>query len=444
MSKRPDYKKEILEYISEHPYGVNISEISEDKGFARNTVYKYLDELTDENIVYKKEIGVYALYYSKDKSILIKDGIVSFFKGLLANIKKVYPEQQDVYKLIGRNIADSMKIPFTSEGREFLKSLKGVSDIQLIESIGTYIPYFNILQDTITISKIDIKKKEKRAIVTFMNSDMLENTDDYIYYFYLLMGLIERKLSEYTGKEVKFDVTQYEIFEEKENSYINFSFDFQVLLPKMKVEGILEAEVPGSDLIDLELIRMNIIAVNLIFLLRGCFFKKKILFVNDKEFLHSHLTNFFGYIFKDSFEIDISIEKSETYITNTKKFKDFLILDETGIIQDKDKILKERDIKVEHKIIQEFSAELDTKPSLVKLKNEVQKAFKLAYALADKIEELSQQERDKKFEVKSILEDLTNIADIKISLPYLKFLIEIVENYFEIKVPQMWKFFLLR
>ncbi len=444
MSKRPDYKSEILEYISDHPYGVNISEISEDKGFARNTVYKYLDELTDDNLIYKKEIGVYALYYSKDKSILIKDGIVSFFKGLLANIKNVYPDQEDVYKLIGRNIADSMKIPFTAEGREYLKSLKSASDIELIEAIPNYIAYFNILQDSVNIDDIDIKKKEKRAIVTFKNSDMLGNTDDYIYYFYLLMGIIERKLSEYTGKEVKFDVTKYETFEEKENSFINFSFDFQVLLPEMEIEGVTEDEVPGSDVIDLEIIRMNIIAVNLIYLLKGCFFKKKILFINDKEFLHSNLINFFEFIFGGSFETNITIEKNEKYKANTKKYKDFLILNETGVVQDKSKILKDKNIKIERQIIHEFIAEIDPKPSLVKLKIEVQKAFKLAEAISKKIEEISKQERDKKVEAKTIMEDLTNIADVKISLPYLKFLVEIVENYFEVVVPPMWKFFLIR
>jgi hypothetical protein len=444
MSKRPDYKKEILEYISDHPYGVNISEISEDKNFARNTVYKYLDDLTNENLVYKKEIGVYALYYSRDKSILIKDGIVSFFKGLMSNIKNVYPEQEEVYKLIGRNIAASMDIPFTSEGREYLKSLKNATDLELIEAIPNYITYFNILQDSVTISKIDIKKQEKRAIVTFKNSDMLENTDDYIYYFYLIMGLIEKKLSEYTGKEVKFDVVKYEAFEEKENSYINFSFNFQVLLPKVEIEGISEVDVPGAEAIDISLIKMDVMALNFAYILRGCFLKKKILFLNDKEFLHSHLNNFIEFIFQDSFEIDVTVELNENYKKNKKKYAGFLVLGETGVISDKDKVLKEKEIKIERKIIQDFIAEGEPKSSLHLLRYEIQIAHKLATELSKKVKTITKQSRDKKVEAKQILDDLTNIYDVKISLPYLKFLVEIVENYFELEVPPMWKFFLLR
>jgi len=444
MSKRPDYKKEILEYISDHPYGVNISEISEDKSFARNTVYKYLEDLINENLVYKKEIGVYALYYSRDKSILIKDGIVSFFKGLMANIKNVYPDQEEVYKLIGRNIADTMDIPFTSEGRDYLKSLKNASDLELIENIVNYIPYFNFLQDTITISKIDVKKKEKRAIITFKNSDMLESSDDYIYYFYLVMGLIERKLSEYTGKEVKFDVIQYQTFEKKENSYINFSFDFQVLLPEMEIEGISEEDVPGSDVIDVSLIKMEVMALNLALILKCCFFKKKILFLNDKEFLHSHLNNFFKFVFQDAFEIDLKIELNENYKTNSKKYADYLIMDETGEILDKNKILKEKEIKIERKIIQGFLTEGEPKLSLIFLRKEIQKAQKLALELSKKVKAISKQPRDKKTDAKQILEYLTNIYDVKISLPYLNFLVEIVENYFGLNVPSLWKFFLFR
>ena len=169
-----------------------------------------------------------------------------------------------------------------------------------------------------------------------------------------------------------------------------------------------------------------------------------ILFLNDKEFLHSHLNNFFKFVFQDAFEIDLTIELNENYKTNSKKYADYLIIGETGEISDKNKILKEKEIKIERNIIQGFLTEGEPKSSLIFLRKEIQKAQKLALELSKKVNAISKQQKDKKTDAKQILEDLTNIYEVKISLPYLKFLVEIVENYFGLNVPSIWKFFLLR
>jgi len=426
MSKRPDYKKEILEYITEHPYGVNVKDIIDDKDFARNTVKKYLKDLEEQDLIYKKEIGVYALYYSKERSMLFKAAIISFFKGLLANLKKIHPNEEKLYKLIGRNISDSMEIPIANEEREYLKKLKNLSDLEILESFGEYFPFFNILDDSISISDIEINKNDKKAILTFVNSDMLEHSDDYIYYFYLIVGLIEKKLNEYTGKEIRFEVLNYETFDKKEKSFVKLSFDFQVLLPEIEIEVIDEAKVPDSDVIDVESIKMDVKPSTLAFILRSCFFNKKVLYLNDNESLHSHLTEFFNFIYDKCFDIKVNTEKSDVYEKNKKKYNDFVVLDDKEVIKDKAKILKGKDVKIELKIVQKFITESNPKLSLIILRKEIQKAFKLSKELSEEV----------------VLEDLEKIYKIKISITYSKFLVDIVENYFKVKVPEMWKFLL--
>jgi hypothetical protein len=42
------------------------------------------------------------------------------------------------------------------------------------------------------------------------------------------------------------------------------------------------------------------------------------------------------------------------------------------------------------------------------------------------------------------MDDLTTLSDIKISIPYFMFLMDVVENYFEVSIPEVWKFFLAR
>ena len=51
---------------------------------------------------------------------------------------------------------------------------------------------------------------------------------------------------------------------------------------------------------------------------------------------------------------------------------------------------------------------------------------------------------DEVIEAKTIIETVERKYNIELSLPYMLFLIEIIENYFEVKVPMRWKFFLIR
>jgi predicted transcriptional regulator len=426
--------------------GLTITDIANELDISRNTVYKYLHELEDDDKIYDKQVGRYKLYYSKEVPLLreYKEGITSFIKELLANMKRTFPNQEALFKSFGMSIADQLKIPFTEEGRDFLKKFKGRNDVELLDSIEEILPYFNFLQDKMKISNIELKRNEKRAVITFANSRMLEKSDDYIYYFYIMVGLIEKKLSSVLQKEVRFDIMNYEVFEKKEDSYIKISFDVQILLPEMEIEGINDTALPEKDIVDVDLIKTYIEPISFAYIIYGVILKKKILFLLDNSFLKNHLRNLIEFTFKDSFDYNILVESFENYIKNKESYEEALILGEKKVIKHiQTKTFREKELRIEQDIVKKFMGKPQRSSSLICLKEEIQKAYILAKELVKKISKKEKGE-DQKFDVKQLFRDLEEKHDITLALPYIYFLMEIVESYFEKEVSEVWKFFLYR
>jgi len=210
-----------------------------------------------------------------------------------------------------------------------------------------------------------------------------------------------------------------------------FVADFQIELPQIDQQKIEKVDVPDSEVIDIYLISININALWLTFILRGCFYKKKILILNDLAVLNKHLTNFFKYIFQNTFDIDISTETKILYKKNKKLFKNHIIIDNNKVINDKKQIMKPKLIKIERSIVQSFLAEPDPKSSLIIIKNEINKA----YVLAQEVIEFA---KDKKsFFLQDLINNFKEIHNTKLQPSYAKFLIGIVENYFGVEVPLM-------
>lgn len=443
-SKSRNYEQDILDCLSTNSYGLTVTDISKKIVVSRNTAYRYLERLEGQHLVYNKRVGTYNLYFSKERSLLLKDVIISFFKGLLANLKVAFPNKEGLFMEFGKKIADYVMIPFSDEDKEFLETLKDQSEMSILESIESLFPYFNILNDDIGISDIKINKNSKMAIITFANSNMLETTDDYIYYFFLIAGFMEEKLSQYTGKNIRFEILDYEIFDKKESSFIKISFDFQVLLPQMTTEETEELIVPDSDVIDVELIKMTISPLTLIFIIRSILFNKKALILVEKDFLRSDFLNFLKFLFQDAFEIDISVEKSEVYKRNKNFFKNHIVIGTNEVLSKGHGFLNPKKVNVEKVIVQNFFAEYNLKSSLIKLKKEINKVFILSQELAKIIENFKRENHVKERDSKEIFSRLEKTHNTKLSLPYLTFLVEVVENYFKIEVPDVLKFFLYR
>jgi len=207
-----------------------------------------------------------------------------------------------------------------------------------------------------------------------------------------------------------------------------FITDFQIELPTMATEQIEEKEIPERDFLDVDILKINLNALQLASVLRGCFFKLPILILHDEDFLYNHIQNLFKFIFQNSFDYEILTENSIEYKNNKKKYKNYLVLEGNKILRDKNKILDPKKIKIERSIIQKFYAEYNPKSSLIILKNEIQICYELAKQIMDIMKNYDGEEKLGK---KKLIDQLAEIRDIKIDFAYLEFLLDIVKNYHE-------------
>lgn len=211
-----------------------------------------------------------------------------------------------------------------------------------------------------------------------------------------------------------------------------FLTDFKIETPDVDLEQkLIEAEIPSLDVIDVYLITININALWLTFILHGVFYKKKLLILNSMESLHSHLNNFFKFIFQNSFELDISLETRDNYKKDKKKYKDYIVIDGNEVINDKNNIMKPKKINIERTIVQIFLGEQDTKSSLILIRNEIQKVFTLSQEIIALNNNL---EKNEELTTKKIIDYFQEVKDIKIQPQYLDFLFEIIHNYFNVKL----------
>lgn len=209
--------------------------------------------------------------------------------------------------------------------------------------------------------------------------------------------------------------------------------DFHIELPDVIIEQELEQKISITpDLLNIDLIQLNLHASLITFIIRGIMLKKKIILVSDLNILHDHVINFFEYITQNSFDFDILIVSKEEHEENKKKYKNHLVFENNQVINDKNRIIDPKKLKIEQKIIQEFYADYDVNSSVIILKNEIQKAYILSKTVRDYINNIKE-----KLSSKKIINKINEVHGIKIQIPYFNFLIDIVKNYFEIDVPKL-------
>ena len=219
-----------------------------------------------------------------------------------------------------------------------------------------------------------------------------------------------------------------------------FIADFQIEIPEtFPLEKIEDKEILKSELINLDLIKLNLPALLITYVLKSIFIKKKIVLIFEEEFLYNHILNFFKYITHNTFEIDISIISKEDYNQNSKIYKENLVYDGTEIVKKVKKNINPKKLALEKQIVHNFFSEADVNSSLILLRNNIQKAYILSKAI---VEIIKNRKNDEKINILKISKELEEIYQIKLSNQYLDFLIEIVKYYFEIDVPSISQSFL--
>ena len=220
QKKNRDFEQEIVECLRDNSFGMTITSIAEAINTTRNTVYRYLALLEGKNKVFKKKVGRYVLYFSKDKSMEFLNNMRPTYKSLIANMKKEFPEREDSIKRIGEGLVDTLNLQINLEGYERLESLKKLSIKEFFELIKNIFPFLNIFDNDIKVEITDLSKEEEFAIYHITNSRMLED-EKYIYHYHMLMGFLSEKLTNVLERKVECKIEKYEIFKSKEDSYIN-------------------------------------------------------------------------------------------------------------------------------------------------------------------------------------------------------------------------------
>jgi hypothetical protein len=208
-----------------------------------------------------------------------------------------------------------------------------------------------------------------------------------------------------------------------------FLTDFEIQIPT--IEQVFQEEKIDTDQEDLDvtLLKINLPISLIAYTIRGIIFRNPIKILFKQQYLFNLIENFFTYITKNNFEIDLKLITREDYIKNKKKFKEFLVLEGNNIVNDRNDIFKNRSLKVERTIASLFYHEIDPTSSLIIFKNELKKAYELSKSLIPFIKENERKE----IQSKMLMDYLTVQKGINVELLYLEFLIDSVENYFGIK-----------
>ena len=211
-----------------------------------------------------------------------------------------------------------------------------------------------------------------------------------------------------------------------------FITDFQLELPDIIPKKSIEPKDSVQlDSINVSLIKLNLSASLIAYIIRAILHKRKIVLIFDQLFMFDDVRVFFDYITRNSFETELIVISEEQY--NSESYNDYIVFNRKNIIKDDDGIINVKKLGIERALVQKFFEEYEPILSLINLQNGLQKAYELSETIIDIVKGLKKKEN---IYSKKVIEDLSRINNVKIKLKYLDFLFEIVENYFKVKVPK--------
>ena len=224
--EKNDYKLKILDKLSDSASGLTITELSSKTGIHRNTVSKYLGILEAEELVKKKDIGAARLYYSKKRKYIRKKLVNTFIQALLSALKRKLPNKEELCKEIGLRILEHFQFSLGNAYIEEFGKLKGVSDTKTyLKLFKKYYNSFDFFQDDVDISTLELQ--QNKIIYRIKNSEYLDNTDDFIYFFYVVCGITEGIYLRNLDIKVVCNVENYHISTNKKKSYVDISLEIQ-------------------------------------------------------------------------------------------------------------------------------------------------------------------------------------------------------------------------
>ena len=208
--------------------------------------------------------------------------------------------------------------------------------------------------------------------------------------------------------------------------------DFLIDTPQIEIEiESTKPQIRAHDDFDVDIIKLNVYPMLLVNVLKGVFLKKEMVIVLDNEFLRGYIQQFLRIIFDETFSNEVVLLSRKTYSRIKKEYKKSIVVENSNIIQDKDKVLNQKKLKIEKNIVQKFFADNSSTSSVIIIKNEIKKVFILSKKIIEFKENL---EPDKLIDSKMLIDYFKSELDIKIQIPYLKHLLEIIRTYFQVDI----------
>ena len=221
-----DYKAKILNKLEDSASGLTIFEIADKTEIHRNTVSKYLRGLEGEGLVRKKVLGTAHLYVSTKRKYLRCKLVNSFIQALLYGLKSNFPNKEQIFKNVGRNLLEHFQFSLgDAYTREFEKIKANSNSDTYLELFKEFYNAFDFFQDDLDISLVELHSHKVKYRIK--NSEFLKNSDDFLYYFYIVCGITEGVYSRGLDIKISCNVEDINISTNKKKSYIDISLEIQ-------------------------------------------------------------------------------------------------------------------------------------------------------------------------------------------------------------------------
>ncbi len=187
-------------------------------------------------------------------------------------------------------------------------------------------------------------------------------------------------------------------------------------------------ETTEMDIFEIKIlsIKMNIKPETLIYILRSCFRKKRILLLIDEHlnYLRTPIKKFFDFIFEKSFFVNIIILTKKEFQENKDLFENSVILEGIRNIGKNSDEINLNDSKFEHDLIGEFYNDEEKISGLINLRERLEELYALSESIFNYCERQTLSSRD-------LINYLEEKFFIKVPKEYLDFLINVVRDYYE-------------
>jgi len=224
--EKNDYKSKILNTLSDSASGLTITEISSKARIHRNTVSKYLGILEAEELVKKKDIGAARLYFSKKRKYLRKKLVNTFIQALLYALKSKFPDKEKIFKEIGLKLLEHFQFSLGDAYRKEIEKLRVITDTKAyLKLFKEFYNSFDFFQDDIDISIVELH--QNKVIYRIKNSEYLDNSDAFIYFFYVMCGITEGIYLRNLNIKIVCNVEKFHVSSNKEENFIDISLEIQ-------------------------------------------------------------------------------------------------------------------------------------------------------------------------------------------------------------------------